>query len=63
MKSMKAIVNTIHWVNIGGIAVQIAGVLPPKPWVLALQAVLAALMPSLHGIGHRVAFDQPQVKG
>lgn len=62
MKSVQRIVNTAHWANIAGIGAQVLQIVPQKPWVMALQALLAAFLPSLHGVGHAVAFGQPQVR-
>lgn len=60
MKAAKAWINGIHWINIAGLAAQLLQVIPQKPWVMAAQGVLAALMPSLHGMGHKVAFGTDQ---
>lgn len=62
MKKVKAVVNGIHWLNLAAIAAQILGAVPQKPWVMAAQAVLAAFMPSMHGVGHTVAFGGPQTR-
>lgn len=63
---MKKFLNGVHIVNILAIAAQVAGSLgaipafAANPYLLAAQAVLAALLPSLGGVGHVVAFGENQ---
>lgn len=63
MNAAKAFVNGVHWINLLGIGAQVLQVIPQKPWVMALQGVLAAVLPSLHGAGHKMAFGTDQTTG
>lgn len=57
---MKRFLSGIHIVNLGLIAVQVLQIVPQKPWVIALQAVLAAVLPSFGGVGHKAFFGNAQ---
>ena len=62
---MKKIVNSIHWANIAGLAYNVftalqSGASKQQIIIMAIQGVAGMLMPSLHGIGHKVAFGTDQ---
>ena len=48
--------------NIVAIILQVLSIFPMKPWVVGLQAILQALLPSVGGVGHAVVFGEKQVK-
>lgn len=56
----KWILNIGHTINWAVLAAQVFQALPPNPWVMVAQAALAALAPSLGGVGHAMVFGGKQ---
>lgn len=60
VRSMKALSNSIQWANIAGMVAQVAGLFPSNKYALLVQGIIAAVLPSLHGVGHAVVFGTKQ---
>lgn len=64
---MSKLMNGIQWVNVLTLIAQTAnnasGLFPglvTNPYFILAQGILAAILPSLNGIGHKVAFGETQ---
>jgi hypothetical protein len=56
----KTLIAVIHALNIGAVATQLAQVFPENKWILMANVVISAVLPSLGGVGHAVAFGGSQ---
>lgn len=65
-KTKQTISNFVHAINFGVLAGGVIGALPPEiqgnKWMLMAQFILAQLMPSFAGVGHKVMTGQKQVQ-
>lgn len=63
MGKLKNWFNVAQIVNVLGFAAQFMAILPPSiqdnKYVILAQGLIAALLPSLGGVGHRIAYGKP----
>lgn len=62
MKKLKNWMHGIQWANVLLLGAQVTDVpmLQGNKWVLVFQALVAALLPSLGGLSHKIAYGENQ---
>jgi hypothetical protein len=68
--NLKTVVSGVQWVNVITLLAQLLNVLTnafpqyqSSPWVLVIQGIIGAVLPSVGGIGHQLVFKTPQDAG
>jgi hypothetical protein len=56
----KFLLGLIQSGNLAVIIAQLSEVFPANKWLLVIQAILAAVMPSAFGVGHKLFFGNDQ---
>jgi len=58
MNKLAAFFNGISLVNVAVMAAQVAGAFPSNKYAMMVQMILQTILPSLGGVGHKVAYGK-----